>query len=176
MTKNFNKFNLFWYSGNFLARCCRDFYLNLNFYWRRGNKQGLSSCFDFSLFDKSFQKVFTSFIRRSDKWTRWNIKKPKFESNSFPFSEFIRMNIFFNLKFISLENSIQCQVITFKWRLVGCIYWPNVTQSTPILRKSFIVWIISSSDSPRPSIRDVFVSRPGGPVFFACSNVIRDCL
>lgn len=31
---------------------------------------------------------------------------------------------------------MNCNIITFRWRLVGCMYWPSVRQSTPASRSS----------------------------------------
>lgn len=51
--------------------------------------------------------------------------------------------------------------MTLRWRVVGCMYWPNVKQSTPTERRSCIVCSICSSVSPNPSIIDDLVTRFG---------------
>lgn len=44
---------------------------------------------------------------------------------------------------------IKCCVLTFRWRLVGCMYWPSVRQSTPASR--------SSATSPEQCGQDIVV-------------------
>lgn len=55
---------------------------------------------------------------------------------------------------------------TAKCLLVGCMYWPRVSASTPALRRSRIVCSTSGSTSPRPSMMELLVSKPG----FVCGD------
>ena len=59
---------------------------------------------------------------------------------------------------------------TFRWRFVGCRYWPIVKMSTPIARASSIACSTSASVSPKPSISEVFVYVTL-PDFLACSRI-----
>ena len=65
--------------------------------------------------------------------------------------------------------------ITFMCRLVGLMYWPKVTTSQLISRKSFNVCRTCSSVSPKPNIRDVLVINVG-TVSFAFFKTLKDCL
>ncbi|MCY1434014.1 hypothetical protein D9M71_500580 [compost metagenome] len=60
-----------------------------------------------------------------------------------------------------LNSSGLTQRFTGRWLRVGCRYWPRVRMSTPMARRSSMVSMISSSVSPRPSIRLVLVSTSG---------------
>lgn len=45
---------------------------------------------------------------------------------------------------------MNCNVLTFRWRLVGCMYWPSVRQSTPASR--------SSATSPQQPCQDIVLN------------------
>ena len=64
--------------------------------------------------------------------------------------------------------------MTSRWLGVGRRYWPSVKMSTPASLQSLIVWAISSSLSPSPSMMLVLVTRPVGPVALACLRTRRD--
>lgn len=93
------------------------------------------------------------------------------------------------------------QILTFRWRLVGCMYCPSVRQSTPASRSSakrdsqtccahakhtsrlgghdvrlhtpVMVLSICCSVSPSPSMMDVLVSTVGLTVL-ACLRTLKD--
>jgi hypothetical protein len=54
-----------------------------------------------------------------------------------------------------------------------CKYWPRVQMSTPTLRRSCIVSFTSSSDSPKPSMMDDFVTMQF--TLLACFNTAILC-
>eukprot|EP00958_Prasinococcus_capsulatus_P025056 scaffold4085_cov264-Prasinococcus_capsulatus_cf.AAC.3 len=62
---------------------------------------------------------------------------------------------------------------TGRWPLVGCMYCPSVTTSTPPSRSCCSAACTSSAVSPSPSMMDVLVSR--APLSFAFRRTASDC-
>lgn len=76
----------------------------------------------------------------------WRIPPPKTQTNISQRAFMYQMCI---LLLQQWKSSMRCNVLTFRWRLVGCMYWPSVRQSTLASR--------SSATSPQQRAQDIVV-------------------
>lgn len=76
----------------------------------------------------------------------WRIPPPKTQTHISQRAFMYQMCI---LLLQQWKSSMRCNVLTFRWRLVGCMYWPSVRQSTPASR--------SSATSPQQRAQDIVV-------------------
>lgn len=65
----------------------------------------------------------------------WRIPPPKQKTHIFT-AYIDLLGVHLTLEAILRKYSMTCSVLTFRWRLVGCMYWPSVKQSTPASRSS----------------------------------------